>query len=176
MLATDLLVEDVAFGTQVAKLNGFENSVRFCAADALCLPFPGGSFDVSVSMEMIEHIEGGALIVCQEMARVTRSKGFVVISTPNPSGIAQMTKNFLKKFAWLRRRYDFLDYDEWFLTRKEVTGAAAVAGLELVGFHHTGLMVPFLPLWLFKVNVAVEKTFSIFPFLLTTNIFVFKNK
>jgi 2-polyprenyl-3-methyl-5-hydroxy-6-metoxy-1,4-benzoquinol methylase len=176
MLATDLLVEDVAFGSKVAKLNGFGNSVRFCAADALRLPFADELFDVSISMEMVEHIKDGASKVCQEMGRVTRSNGFVVISTPNPWGIAQVTKNFLKKFARLQHRYDFLDYDEWFLTKKEVTGAAAAAGLEVAGFYHSGLTVPFLPAWLFKLNLVVEKAFSIFPFLLTTNIFVFRKK
>jgi 2-polyprenyl-3-methyl-5-hydroxy-6-metoxy-1,4-benzoquinol methylase len=173
-IASDLLVEDVLFGYRIAKLNGYGQCVYFCVSDALRLPFPDECFDLVVSIEMTEHIEGGALKVCEEMHRVTKPRGFVVISTPNPHGLAQAVKNFLKKVPGLRHRYDFLDYDEWYLTKQQLTSVASSVGLELAALQRVGLTVPSIPLWLFRLNLLLERAFQLFPFLLTTAIYVFR--
>ena len=172
--ATDVLVEDLAFGAKVHQMNSCNGSVEFCAADALALPFPDGSFDTTISMEMIEHIPIGPEEVCAEFARVTRVGGFVVLSTPNPKGVAQVVKNQLKKIPALRRRYTFLDYDEWFLSPAEVLLSAGKAHLQPIAMSRTGMTVPFAPNWLFPANLIIEKVFTVLPGLLTTNIFVFK--
>ena len=125
-------------------------------------------------MEMIEHIPIGPEEVCAEFARVTRVGGFVVLSTPNPKGVAQVVKNQLKKISALRRRYSFLDYDEWFLTPAEILLAAGKARLRLLSICRTGLTVPFAPDWIFPLNLVVERGFKAVPILLTTNIFVFQ--
>ncbi len=174
--ASDLLVEDVVFGSKVRDMNGFNAAIQFCAADALALPFPDDSFDTTISMEMIEHIPGGPANICAEFARVTRTNGFVIFSTPNPFGVAQVVKNQLKKVAALRRRYSFLDYEEWFLSPAEILSAATKAQLKLVARSRTGLTVPFVPDWLFPLNLIAEKAFKVLPFVLTTNIFVFQRQ
>lgn len=171
---SDIEVEDVKFGSRVRKLNNYDGAIRFCAADALTLPFKEESFDATVSMEMIEHVPGGPGKVCAEFARVTRPNGFVVLSTPNPNGVAQVVKERLKKVPALRRRYSFLDYEEWFLSPSEVLSAAAQAHLKLVTLRRTGLTVPFVPDWLFPFNLVAEKAFGALPDFLTTNIFVFQ--
>jgi 2-polyprenyl-3-methyl-5-hydroxy-6-metoxy-1,4-benzoquinol methylase len=172
--ASDILVEDLLFGAKVREMNSGNGAVDFCAADALTLPFPDASFDATISMEMIEHIEGGPEKVCVEFARVTKAGGFVIISTPNPYGVAQMVKNRLKQIPALRRRYSFLDYDEWFLSPAEVLSAADNARLRLLSLRRTGLTVPFVPDWLFPLNLVLEKAFKAVPILLTTNIFIFQ--
>lgn len=171
--ASDIMMENVVFGSKVRQLNANNGAVQFCAADALSLPFPDASFDAIISMEMIEHIHGGLEGVCVEFARVTRPGGYVILSTPNPKGVAQVVKTRLKKILALRRRYSFLDYpNEWFISSAELVSAAARARLKLVTLRRTGLMVPFTPDWLFPLNLIVEKVFALLPVLLTTNIFV----
>lgn len=172
--AIDFEIEDIKFGSRVRMLNGHSGAVRFCAANALDLPFPEASFDLTVSMEMVEHIPEPPDKVCRELARVTKPGGIVVLSTPNPKGLAQVAKSRLKRVSALRRKYWFLDYDEWFLSPAEIISAAAACGLRLVALRRTGLMVPFAPDWLFPLNVVVEKAFKVLPVLLTTNIFVFR--
>lgn len=172
--STDIEVGDVHFGSRVRKLNNYDGAIRFCAADALTLPFKDEAFDVTISMEMIEHVPGGPGKVCSEFARVTRPNGFVVLSTPNPNGVAQVVKEGLKRVPALRRRYSFLDYEEWFLSPAEVLSATGSACLKPVTLRRTGLTVPFVPDWLFPFNLAAEKAFNVLPMFLTTNIFVFQ--
>jgi 2-polyprenyl-3-methyl-5-hydroxy-6-metoxy-1,4-benzoquinol methylase len=51
-------------------------------ADATLLPFPTGSFDLLLCMEVLEHtLEPGALL--DECFRVVRPSGYLVFSTPN---------------------------------------------------------------------------------------------
>lgn len=174
VITSDILKEDLLFGSKVRQMNSSNGAVDFCAADALTLPFPDASFDATISMEMIEHIQGGPEKVCTEFARVTKAGGFVIISTPNPNGVAQVVKNRLKQVSSLRRRYSFLDYDEWFLTPAEVLSAAGNARLRLLSLRRTGLTVPFVPDWLFPLNLVFEKACKAVPILLTTNIFIFQ--
>jgi ubiquinone/menaquinone biosynthesis C-methylase UbiE len=172
---SDISVGDLAFGAEVCRLNRYDGALKFCAANALTLPFPDSSFDATFSIEMLEHIADGPEKVCTEFARVTRTGGSVIISTPNPRGLAQVVKTQLKKSSLLRRRYTFLNYDnEWFLSPTEVFSAAAKASLKPIAFKRTGMTVPFIPNWLFPVNLVLEKAFKILPFFLTTNIFVFE--
>lgn len=172
--ASDILTGDLSFGAKLGQTNRYKGTPEFCAADALRLPFRDASFDATISMEMIEHIPGGPEKVCVEFARVTRADGFVILSTPNPNGVAQVVKNRLKKISALRRRYSFLDYEEWFLTPEEILSAAVKARLKLVSLRRTGLTVPFVPNWIFPLNLVFEKAFTAVPILLTTNIFVFQ--
>jgi SAM-dependent methyltransferase len=51
------------------------------AADAACLPFDDGVFDIVISNETFEHIQR-PLPALREVARVTRPRGWVFISFP----------------------------------------------------------------------------------------------
>lgn len=59
--------------------------VKFYVADARQLPFEDESFDVSLCFSTIDHIPGAnnRQKVVNEMARVTRKGGHVVITVPN---------------------------------------------------------------------------------------------
>lgn len=57
--------------------------VRFCNLDEQPLPFASESFDAVVFSEVIEHLAGSPLPAMQEMARVLRPGGRLVLSTPN---------------------------------------------------------------------------------------------
>ena len=58
--------------------------------DCHSLPFEDNSFDVVTALEIIEHIEEPKKLI-QEMMRVTRPNGSVIITTPN--------NNFVKDAA-----------------------------------------------------------------------------
>lgn len=54
------------------------------AADALCLPFPDGTFGVVAACELVEHVSpADAPSLLSEAVRVLRSGGVFVLTTPN---------------------------------------------------------------------------------------------
>jgi SAM-dependent methyltransferase len=57
-------------------------SIAFVQADAARLPVAGGSADLVVALEVLEHVLEQELLV-DELARVCRPDGLVLISTPN---------------------------------------------------------------------------------------------
>ena len=57
-------------------------NLDFREADCAALPFSDASFDAVVSFETIEHIEAQEAFL-DEIARVLRPDGFVVLSSPN---------------------------------------------------------------------------------------------
>lgn len=59
-----------------------QGSVRFLAADATCLPFPDGSFDVVTMFDVLEHIEEDSLAAVEAL-RVLRPGGWLLLTTPN---------------------------------------------------------------------------------------------
>jgi ubiquinone/menaquinone biosynthesis C-methylase UbiE len=54
----------------------------FLAGDAHMLPFRSDCFDCLVCSEVIEHVSDGKKVL-SEMARVTKRRGILVLSTPN---------------------------------------------------------------------------------------------
>ncbi len=57
-------------------------SADFVVADAGDLPFSDSTFDIVTCFEVIEHVVRPELVIA-EIARVTRTDGLAVISTPN---------------------------------------------------------------------------------------------
>jgi SAM-dependent methyltransferase len=57
--------------------------VRFCNLDEQPLPYEDAGFDAVVFSEVIEHLAGSPLPALQEMARVLRPGGRLVLTTPN---------------------------------------------------------------------------------------------
>jgi SAM-dependent methyltransferase len=49
--------------------------------DLLSLPMPDHSFDVVVSDQVLEHVEGSPFVALQESVRVTRPGGYVIHTT-----------------------------------------------------------------------------------------------
>lgn len=74
-------------------------------ADALMLPFPPSSFDVTVAVTVIEFVEDQARLVA-ELARVTRPGGRLCLATLNPHspwGLAHRRR--LRRPPWDRARF-----------------------------------------------------------------------
>jgi ubiquinone/menaquinone biosynthesis C-methylase UbiE len=59
-----------------------KDAVEYSVADLLGLPLPGETFDVVICFDAIEHVaERGAVL--DELKRVVRSEGFLLLSSPN---------------------------------------------------------------------------------------------
>lgn len=63
-------------------------TVAFSVADVRELPFANGSFELSVSFEVVEHLQGWQRFLV-ELARVTALDGIALISTPNRNYYAE---------------------------------------------------------------------------------------
>lgn len=64
--------------------------IKFQVADATNLSFPDNSFDIAVSFSTIDHIPSpeGRRKAIEEMSRVTKKNGYVVITVPNKLNFA----------------------------------------------------------------------------------------
>ena len=65
-----------------ARRDWQRDNLFFLRGDATRLPFAGGSMELIVAMEVLEHI-GNQEKLAEELARVCSPKGAVLISTPN---------------------------------------------------------------------------------------------
>ena len=59
------------------------SSTNFCVADASCLSFKTGTFDIVVAFDLIEHLRQPEDFL-REVYRVLISPGFLILRTPNP--------------------------------------------------------------------------------------------
>jgi SAM-dependent methyltransferase len=99
--ATDLGEDTIRAAEETARLHLSDElfeRLRFEVADGTKLPYPDGSFDVTVSFSTVDHVptpEGRQKFV-DEMARVTRPGGRVVLTVPNRwhRGYAKSPKPF----------------------------------------------------------------------------------
>lgn len=82
----------LGFDAVGADINTERPDYVYCDMEAR-LPFDDGAFDVTVSMEGIEHLVGQSQFL-RELVRVTRPGGHIVISTPN-------TANFYSRLKFL---------------------------------------------------------------------------
>ncbi len=65
-----------------ATKNYSNPKIRFEQSDALNLSFTNNSFDVIISMEVIEHVKNVNLFL-REILRVLKPNGYCILSTPN---------------------------------------------------------------------------------------------
>ncbi|MEZ5333451.1 MAG: methyltransferase domain-containing protein [Thermoanaerobaculia bacterium] len=72
---------DLALDATAYARREYRSGPAFLAADCLRLPFRRGSFDLVVAFEVLEHVSDPATLL-REAARVVRSDGLVVLSTP----------------------------------------------------------------------------------------------
>lgn len=128
---------------RVGKQNG---DLDFSAADALHLPFHGGSFDAVVSGFLMRNVIDLQKAI-QEQHRVLNKGGRVVIlDTTRPK------KNFLSPFIWLymhfviptlgglltgeRDAYRYLpETTEGFVTAEEMAARMAAVGFKKINFQ-----------------------------------------
>lgn len=102
---------DRGFDVTAADVNGEQfraRGVRFAKLDLnRPLPLPGGSFDVVLAVEILEHLEAPRVFV-REIHRVLKPGGVAVITTPNitsiPSRLFFLVTGFFDLFVPSRKR------------------------------------------------------------------------
>lgn len=86
-----VLVDFSSIALSLARRNAAKNGVdaNFVLADAFQLPFPDGTFDIVCSEGVNEHVEDEKRqLIFNEMARVCKLRGQVVVIVPNSLNIA----------------------------------------------------------------------------------------
>ena len=88
---------DYSFPTlQRAKSADSQNRYRFLEGDAYCLPFPDEKFDVIISIGIFQAIEHSQRVV-DELVRVLRPNGLLIVECLNGRGIAALISRMSKK-------------------------------------------------------------------------------
>ena len=77
--------EGVDSSKKLCKI-GVENGLSVTYADARNLPFEDGKFDVTIVSAMLKHVRDYRSVI-QEVARVTKDDGHLLILDPTPVGI-----------------------------------------------------------------------------------------
>ncbi len=78
VVGMDRSAEGVAYGRRWYP----GHRVKFLRGDVTAIPLRSASIDAIVAMEIIEHVEGSAAML-DEIVRVLKSAGLLLISTPN---------------------------------------------------------------------------------------------
>ena len=117
--------------------------VEFMVADGTALPFADASFDVTLSFSTVDHVvdaEARQRFV-DEMARVTRPGGRVVLTTPN-----RWSRGYAKREEIYGLAAEFFEYC---FTPVELRRMVARAGLRVVRFTSTSELPLLAPRALF---------------------------
>lgn len=98
-----------------SRLAGFTN-LRFCTVAALADPALDGTFDVVTCMETLEHCTAPVVeIVLNDLARLVKPDGRVVISVPIEIGPTFPAKLLIRKLAAWRGLSDYRYYESYSL-------------------------------------------------------------
>lgn len=82
---------------QYCKAHYKKPNLSFIQMDCNSLAFPGSFFDVVVSFETLEHLQDTDVFL-QELSRVLRKGGLLIISTPNRENFSVYTKGIKNPF------------------------------------------------------------------------------
>jgi SAM-dependent methyltransferase len=133
-------------------LHGAYSNVDY-VSDAASIPVEGGSFDVVLCTEVLEHVRE-PIVVVQEMARILRPGGRLILTAPLGSGIHQEPYHYYGGYTpyWYR---DFLAAAGFAQIEVEANaGSYKFFAQESIRFVHTtrpfklGMPLPLELLWL----------------------------
>lgn len=127
----------MAVGVDIGEVRSFVPGPLAVRSDLHRLPFKDASFDVVISMSVLEHISNPAMLF-SEVARVLRPKGVVIFQTPNShdyvSLIAKCTPFWFHQ--WILARLGMRDEEDTFPTFfRANTGKQISSYLQSNGFE-----------------------------------------
>jgi len=104
--------------------------LEFQVADGTALPFDDGAFDVAISMSTVDHVPDmrARQRFIDEMSRVTRPGGRVVVTVPN---------RWSRGYAIRTRTDSEGDWFEYCFSPRELKRMIRRAGLDLIEFRST---------------------------------------
>jgi 2-polyprenyl-3-methyl-5-hydroxy-6-metoxy-1,4-benzoquinol methylase len=165
VVSLDLGVDFVGLAGAIAQANGAQ--LQFVVGNAIKLPLEPASFDLVVTMEMVEHVPQWATFI-SESARVLRPNGLLIISTPTRAGFHSWLKRIKQWFTGWEKvnqaclRGEGQDYEK-FLARNEVVAEAEKRGFVLEDCKVKIFVFSIIPPALFGINLLMEKIFETFP-------------
>lgn len=138
------------------------NKLEFIRGDATALKFDDNTFDIVVSFSTIEHIpdKKARQRALEEIARVTKKGGYVVITVPNR----------ISTFYWAdkrNRRLGISDYGYSYLyTPFEIKGLLKSSGLKPIKFASEYSAFTVMPSYLpFRERIIIKKLLNILQYL-----------
>ena len=146
----DLDKEQLEVASELSKYNKIP--ARFLYMDAKQTDFSDGEFDVIIQMEALEHMGDDWSRSIKEISRILKDGGQLVLSTPNTRGIAQVVKSFLTRFKYFLRFWT----KEEFIPAKLIEKEIRANGLKIIAKKHMLLAIPFIPNFLFPLNLLLE--------------------
>ena len=171
VVAFDKISDHLEIARQLADYNGLR--IQCICGDARQKPFRDAQFDAVVQMECIEHVGKDWARAIEEISRVLKPGGRVVISTPNPRGLAQRVKKIAAKLPVLSRKWGGED----FIEASDIINAGQRYGLTPLARRTVIFTVPFLLNRLFPLNqlfeMVAEESIRLRKFA-TTSIFLFR--
>lgn len=132
-----------------------QSSRDLCVADALHIPFPSSSFDVAVSIHVLEHILPEHDMI-REIHRVLKPDGVLLISVPNDLSLGvlpyrplrlllrgRMAARFPSLFQYVKSiSYSDLSHHREYTTRS-ISGLLQSKGFQVEKVWHHGLDLPY---------------------------------
>lgn len=105
-------VDGSAYALQKASTLGFDSLFHVKDFSSDCLPFEDNSFDLVINKDVLEHLLNPDVLVA-EMSRITKRKGYILVSVPNHFPIAGrfrlLMNNTIDPFGYFpnSHRWDF---------------------------------------------------------------------
>lgn len=173
----DIDKDALDFGRVVAKYNRHEVKLKY--ANAKSLPFSDNFFDDIICVESLEHIPlEDRLKALGEMKRTLKKGGKIILSTPNPRGIAEMGKRIFGRMSFFReffsasyrsqpRSYTFETGDRMvdiLVTEKEVQAYARKLRLTVSMIRNIIFVLKVIPDLFFYPSVLAERVLESAPF------------
>jgi ubiquinone/menaquinone biosynthesis C-methylase UbiE len=133
-VAVDISKQALMTGKSWAKELGIHTQMDFCVADALNLPFRDGQADLVTSYSAIEHLPKRELAQkwINEMSRITRKRGTIILTTSNKLWTMHALIHILKRIKGRR-------INEFFFHPYELKNMVENAGLCPTAFNGRGL-------------------------------------
>ena len=142
---------------RIATLSAGSTVVRYCAGDAMCLPFGHGIFDAVVAVTSLNNVPDLHRSL-QEMGRVLKPDGVLIILVINRHEAAAVVRAIyyfpFYLYRWLRggKPYRSLTF-----SARELS-AALPHGLQVVEFQGMRMVPDFLPEWPFNFYPVFQPT------------------
>ncbi|MFA5339474.1 MAG: methyltransferase domain-containing protein [Candidatus Omnitrophota bacterium] len=146
----DLDREQLDVARELAEYNRIP--ADFLYMDAKQTNFAEGEFDIVIQMEALEHMGDDWNRSIKDISRILKEGGQLVLSTPNTRGIAQIVKSFLTRFKYFLKFWT----KEEFIPAKLIEKELQENGLKVIAKKRILLAIPFIPNFLFPVNLLLE--------------------
>ena len=95
---------DVAISKRILRVYEENDHLPLVKGSGICLPFRGETFDFLLCSEVLEHVPIDLQpTLLDEIYRVLKTSGILVLTTPNPYSVSLLLSQFLYEIGIIRR-------------------------------------------------------------------------